>query len=191
MDGHGAEAVIKIFAELAVADGVQQIDVGGCHHADVGLLHLGGPDLDELAGLQDTQQAYLGRLGQLSHLVEEEGSAVGFFKIALPGLDGTGERALLMAEQFGIDGPFGDTAAVEGEVYVMFAGTELVDDLRNDLLAHAALTGNQHGQVRGGDLTGDFDGAVELRIVADDTETLLDLIQIHICKVKKKSIIFV
>ena len=96
-----------------------------------------------------------------------------------------------MSEQFGIDGPFGDAAAVEGQVHVMFARAVLVDDLWNHFLAHAALSRDQHGKVGRGYLTGDFQGPFELGIVADDAETLLDLIQIHICKVTKKSIIFV
>ena len=93
-----------------------------------------------------------------------------------------------MSEEFGIDGPFGDAAAVQGEIDVMLAGAVLVDDLRDDLLAHAALARDQHGQVGGGDLAGDLEGPVQFGIVADDAEALLDLIQIHICKDKKNSV---
>ena len=93
-----------------------------------------------------------------------------------------------MSEQFGIDGPFRDAAAVQGEVCFMFARAVLMDDLRNDLLARSALTRDQDGQVGRGHLAGDFEGTVELGVVSDDAEALLDLIQIHICKVRKKSI---
>ena len=187
-DRNRAEPVIEVFAELAVADGVQEVDVGGGHHAHVGLLHLGRTDLDELASLQDAEQADLGGERKLRHFVEEERTAVSFFEIALARLDGAGEGALLVTEKFGIDGTFGDAAAVQGEVGFMFSRAVLVDDLRNDLLAHAALARDQHGQVRGGNLTGDFESPVELGVVSDDAEALLDLIQIHICKVRKKSI---
>ena len=181
-DGDRAQSIIEVFPELAVADGVEEVDIGGGYHADVCLLDLGRPDLDEFAGLQDAEQADLGRKRQFGHLVEEERSAVRLFEVALAGLDGAGERAFFMAEQFGVDGPFRDAAAVDGQINVMFARAVLVDDLRDDLLAHAALACDQHGEVRRRHLAGDFKGPFQLGVAADDSEALLDLIQIHICK---------
>ena len=175
-DGHRVEAVIQILAEAVVGHGVDQVHVRGGHDADVRLEHLRRSDLDEFAALQHTQQACLGRDGQLAHLVEEDGAAVGHFEVALAVGQCAGERSLLVSEQLRIDRALGDGAAVDGDVCTVFAVAVLVDDLREVFLAHAALARDQHGEVGGSHLHGHVDGAVERRVVTDDPEALLDLL---------------
>ena len=179
-DGHRVEAVVEVFPELAGRDGLGQVDVGGGNHADIGLLHGGRTHLDEFAGLDHAQQADLRGEGQLRHFIEEERAAVGHLEIAFAGVDGAGEGPLLVTEQLGIDGPLRDGTAVHGEVRTVLARAEGVDDLRDGLLAHAALSRHQHGEVGPRHLAGHLDGAFQLRVVARNVETLLDILDIAI-----------
>ena len=79
-----------------------------------------------------------------------------------------------MSEQFGIDGAFGNSAAVDGYEFVVFASAERVDDPRKNLLAHAALAGKQHSEVGGRHANGGAEGAVEQCRLPDDAEALFD-----------------
>ena len=91
LDLEGVETIVEVFAELARLHGVEEVHVGGGNHADVGLLHLGGTDLEILTVLKHTQEHCLGLARELSDLVEEERAAVGFFEITLAGCDCAGE----------------------------------------------------------------------------------------------------
>ena len=79
-----------------------------------------------------------------------------------------------MAKKLRVDGSFRNSSAVDGNVWTVFAGTMFVDDFREILLTHTALTGDQYLQIGGGHLHRNADGTVQLGIKTDDTETLLD-----------------
>ena len=98
-DRHRAEAVVQVLAETPRSDGLLEVHIRGGNDADIGFLHLGRPDADELARLQHAQQARLGRVRQLGNFVEEDRPPVGLLEIALAGFEGPGEGALLIAEQ--------------------------------------------------------------------------------------------
>ena len=63
--------------------------------------------------LQGAQGADLRRLGQVSHLVEEEGPALGGAEQALLALRRAGEGARFVSEELGFDQGLGHGAAVE------------------------------------------------------------------------------
>ena len=98
LDLHLVQTIVEVFAETAFADGLADIDIGSCHHAYIGLAHLGGSDGDVLAILQHTQQAGLGGDGQLAYLVEEQGALVGGSEVTQRIVDGSRKRAFHMAE---------------------------------------------------------------------------------------------
>ena len=81
-----------------------------------------------------------------------------------------------MAEEFALDGALGDGSAVDGDesptLPHMFAGAVLMDDARKDVLAHAALAGDEDGEVGGGHLDGLVEGHEEFRIVSYDVVAL-------------------
>ena len=79
-----------------------------------------------------------------------------------------------MTEQFGIDSAFRDGAAVDGEVGTMFAGAILVYYLRKDILAGTAFAVDKHGEVGSRHLHRHLDSAVQVRVVADNAESLLN-----------------
>lgn len=184
VDLYGAEAVVEVFAEAPLGHGLLEVDVGGGHDADVGLLHLAGADLEELSALEHAEQARLGGEGELGHLVEEDGAAVGLLEVSLAGADGAGEGAFLVAEELRVDGPLGDGAAVDGNVFAVLAGREVVDDLGEELLSGAALAEDEDAEVDGGDAHGAVDGAQQQRRRADDAEPPLDVAQLLVARMK-------
>ena len=174
LDLDGVEPVVEVFAKLAPADGVEQVHVRGCDHADIRLLHLRRAHLDVLAVLEDAEQLRLRGEGQFADLVQEEGAAVRLLEVALAGFHRTGEGALDVAEEFGVDCPLGDRAAVHREIFPVLAAAVLVDDLRDVFLADAALARDEDRQVRWCDGHRRFQGAVQRRVVPDDVEFIFE-----------------
>ena len=81
---------------------------------------------------------------------------------------GAGEGALLVAEQLALQQVLRDGRAVEGQERRLGSGAVLVDGAGDQFLAGAALAGDQHRHVLGGDAA---DGLVDLahgRAGADD-----------------------
>ena len=81
-----------------------------------------------------------------------------------------------MAEEFAVNGAFGDGSAVYGDVAGMFAGAESVDYLREKFLARAAFACHEHRQVNRRHLDGAGDGSDELRGVAHNAKAHLGLL---------------
>ena len=117
------------------------------------------PEAADLALLEHPQELALQRRRHLRDLVEEEGSVVGELEAARARRGGAGERALLVAEELALEERLGDRRAVEGDETRGGARTQVVDRARDDLLAGAALAGDQDRGLRGGDLV---DQAVKL-----------------------------
>ena len=84
-----------------------------------------------------------------------------------------------MPEEFGVDGTLGYGAAVDGDIGVELARAIGVDDLREGLLAGAALTDDEDGEMDWGDLDGGLDGLLKLQVIADDSEARLNVRDIH------------
>lgn len=79
-----------------------------------------------------------------------------------------------MSEEFAVDGPFGDGTAVHGEIRTVFAGGVGVYDLREVLLADAALARDEDAEVGQRDLHRHLNVAIEQGTVAYNPEPLLD-----------------
>jgi hypothetical protein len=110
--------------------------------------------------LQKAQQLGLQRHRQVADLVEEQGAFAGVFDLADGLLGGAGERALLVAEQFGFQQGVGDGGAVDGDEALVGARRQFVDAARQHFLAGAGLAQQQHGGVGRGDF---FHGAADLQ----------------------------
>src|SRR5438876_3568995 len=80
-----------------------------------------------LSFLQRTQELRLRGEGKVDNLVEEKGSALGKLELPRLSLIGAGERALLIAEELGLDQGVRDRAAVDGDKRLLASGTELMD----------------------------------------------------------------
>jgi hypothetical protein len=97
-----------------------------------------------LPRLEDAQELGLEVHGQVPHLVEEEGAALGKLELAPPGALRTGEGPLLVAKQLRLEQVVGDSAAVDGDERVAAPLAFAVDGLRHQLLAAAGLADDQH-----------------------------------------------
>src|SRR4030095_15296248 len=82
--------------------------------------------------------------------VEEQRSAVSELELPLAIVDGAGERALAMAEQFRLDQFLGDRRAVHVDDLLLGARRQAMQGPRDDFLSAAVLAGDEHAAVRGG-----------------------------------------
>src|SRR5207245_9862146 len=87
-----------------------------------------------LALLQDSQKRRLDGEWQVGNLVEEQGTAVSQLEVALPASIRARERALLVAEQLGLDQRLGNRTAVERDEGVLSAIAHLMDGAGHQLL---------------------------------------------------------
>ena len=172
-DAGGGEPVVEILAELPAPDGVVQVDVRRGDDADIRPLDLVAADLAVFPVLEDTEKECLRKEGEFGDFVEEEGSAVRLFEIAGPVVRRPGIGAFDMAEEFGVDQPLGEGAAVDREKLPVPAEAELMDDFRYILLSGSRFTGNQDRQVGRSELDGGFQRQVKRGIVAYDVKFIL------------------
>ena len=152
IDGDDVEAVEEVFAEVAVAHRLAQVDVGGGDDAHVHLNLLNAAQVHEAAVLQHAQNLGLGVHAHGGDFVQEERAAVGDFEEALLGGDGRGERALDVAEERGLEQLRGHGAGVDGDEGLVFARRVGVDGLGDELLAGAAFALNQNRGAAGRNL---------------------------------------
>ena len=112
-DGEDAETIVEVLAKGLLADGLDQVAIGGGDDPDVDCDRRAAADARRIALLEDAEQLGLGLRGQLADLVEEERAPLGQLEAADPAGDGAGERALLVAEELALDEPRGESGAVD------------------------------------------------------------------------------
>src|SRR6185295_19640284 len=122
----------------------------------------------ELALLQDAQQLHLGGRRHLADLVEEQRPAIGELEAALAPIGGAGERALFVAEDLALEQRLGNRGAVDRDERKAGARAELMDGLRDQFLAGARLTRDEHRCAGRRRLLDDLVDLPHLRAVADD-----------------------
>ena len=150
-DGHHVEPVEQVLAEGAGGDLLLQVAVGRGDQAHVDADGLDAADPLELALLEHAQQLDLHLVGDLANLVEEERAARGQLEAAGLGADRAGEGAALVAEELGLHQVLGDGGAVDLDEGLVAAARVLVEGARDQLLAGAALAGDEHRGRRVGD----------------------------------------
>ncbi len=117
--------------------------------------------------LQHAQQLHLQVDRHLGDLVEEQGAAGGLANQALARAHGARVRALGMAEELGLQQVVRNRAAVDRHERALGAAAAVVDRLRDELLAGAALAGDEHVGIGVGD-------AVDHVVHAADAVALAD-----------------
>ncbi len=118
------------------------------------------PDALELALLQRAQELHLHLDRDLADLVEEERAAVGELEAPRLARHGAGERAALVAEELALDELLRDGRAVDLDERLVLAARVLVQRAGDELLARAALAGDEH---RGRRVGHALEDRVELR----------------------------
>ena len=146
------QAVQQVFPEPSLLDRHLGVAVGRGDDPDVGGELFGSSDPVEGGGLEHAQQLDLHLRDHFRDLVQEDGAAGGAFEIPRVLLDGAGEAAFLVAEQFPLDQRRGDGTAVDRDEGTGVARALLVQGTRDQLLAGAAFAHDQHRQRGGGHL---------------------------------------
>ncbi len=141
----------QVFAEQAVLDPAFEILVGGRNDADVGLDRRMPADAIEMPVGQDAQQAGLQFGRHVADFVEEQRTALGLLETPTSLRLGAGERAALVAEQFGFEQILGNRRGVDGDERPFGTRTVPMQRTRHQFLARTGFAGDQHGGVREGE----------------------------------------
>ena len=145
MDRKDVQPIVEILAEFARLDGALEVLVRRGDDPDVDADRLAAAETLDLLGLQHPQQLDLPLERQLADLVEEDRRAVRLLEPADLLSNRTGVGAALVAEQLALEQPGGDRRAIHPDHLLPPPGTELVNRLREDFLAAAGFTRQQHG----------------------------------------------
>ena len=166
-DGNDVEPIEQVFAESTGLGLGGEIAVRRDDEADVDVLGAAADGL-HLAGLDDAQDLRLHRQRQLADLVDEERALVGLLEVTEPRRMRARERALHVTEQLGLGELGGNGGGVEADERLVGALRVRVERRGEHVLADAALSGEQHGDVLGGDARDDVEHAPEGRALRDD-----------------------
>ncbi len=139
-----AEAVVKILAEAPLLHHRRQIAVGGRQNTDVDGDAMGSADRADLLFLQGAQQLGLQIKRQLANLIEKDRASLGRSQQTVLGTIGAGERAFHVAEELTLHQRGHQGTAVDGNERAIGVGAIGMNRARHQLLAHAALSQDQH-----------------------------------------------
>ena len=162
---------------------MQEVHIRGGDDTYVGLLDFRGADLDEFATLEHPEQLGLGGERKLTDFIEEKGSSVIFLEITLSGFDRSGERTFLVAEEFGVDGPLRNRAAVQREIFRIPSCAVSVDDVRNTLFTDSVFSCDKDCKVCRSDGDGHLQSPVQSGVIAYYVKLVLyflQLLSVHI-----------
>lgn len=172
MDRDGVQTIVEIFAETSLAYCLVHVDVGCGNDAHIGFHYLLTTHTYVFACFEHTQQACLCCHWQLADLIEEDSAFVCRTEIAFALADCTRERSLLMSKEFAVYSAFRYRAAVDGEVFLVFAWRIVVYQSRYYLFSHTALAHNEHTEVCRRHLLSDVESTVQRIAVAHDVVPL-------------------
>ena len=140
-----AQPVVQVLTEGVLLDEKAQVLVRCGSDADVGPDGLRPSHPLELLLLEDAQDLGLRVGAHVSDLVQEDCSLVCQLELPFPLRDGIRESSLLVAEQLAFQEGLGDCGAVHLDERLCRPGPCLMDQGGNELLARAALPGDQDG----------------------------------------------
>ena len=138
-DRHDVDAEVEVFAEAALADGILKVFVGSGNQAEIDFASDSTAEPLHGALLENAQKFAL-KIGiEGRDFVEKKRAIVrGFDHAGLGGI-GSGERALFVAEEFGLHQGFGESGAVEADEGMIRAVAALDDGLGDEFLAYSAF----------------------------------------------------
>src|SRR5450631_1128309 len=97
------KAVVEIFAESLIGDGVFHVDVGSREYADIDLGGVARAEAAEGSVLQNVQQLGLHGWAHLADFIQQQGSFVGQLEFAGLRFYCTCEGSNLVAEKFALE----------------------------------------------------------------------------------------
>ena len=164
----------QILPELPLADRRLQIVVCRRQDSHIDRQGAGGADRLHLAVLQHPEYLGLGPRAHVADLVQEDRAAVSLNEFSDLACGGPGKRPLLVPEQLALDQLLGDRRAVHLNKGLPLSLAETMDLPGHQLLAHAALSGDQNGRAGRSGPGDSFAERDHGWAVADDLELLFD-----------------
>src|SRR5207237_3872648 len=168
LDCEDVQAVIEVFPQLAVADSIRRIHVRRRDDADIDRLLLAAAEPPERPLLQHPQQLHLRRGLHLRNLVEKQRAAVRELEDAGAPIVRAGERALLVPEDLALEQRLRNRGAIDRDERKRRSLAQLVNRLRDELLAGSRFAPDQHRCVGRRRLFDDAIDASNAGAVADD-----------------------
>ena len=148
-DVDDVQAIEQILAERSLRDHVAKVLVGRGNHANVdGAAAAVGADFLQFACFEEAQQKTLHAQRHLADFVEEDGPVVRGFELSRLVAVGAGEASTNVSEQFRFEQRFRKAGAVDGRERHGGARALVMNALRDDLFAAAALARHEHLRVR-------------------------------------------
>src|SRR5262249_44951271 len=135
LDGEDVQTVQEVGSEFSVADGLVEVAVSGRNHPDADADRPAAADRLEPLAVKHAEQLHLRVEGQLAHLVQKDGAAVGELEAADSLLDRASEGAFDVSEQLALDKPWRDGAAVHLDQRPVASSAAAVHGPREQLLA--------------------------------------------------------
>ena len=150
VDVNDPQPVEEILAEFTGRDAVGQVAVGRRDDPHVGDAR-GAVRADRLdfSGLEEAEQERLHAQAHLADLVEEQRAAVRLLELAGLVAIRAGEAAFDVSEQFRFEQRLGQAGAVQGDEGPIGSRRVDVNGSRDQILADAALAGDQHLRLAG------------------------------------------
>ena len=142
------QSIVEVFAEAARDDLLLEISIGGRKNAQVDLPRRIGAEGLERPVLEDPQQLCLCQQRHLADLIEKQRAAVGRHEASVAPDRRAGEGALLVAEELRFEQTLGERGAVDGDEGFVAPAARGLERTREELLAGATFTGDQHRRVR-------------------------------------------
>jgi hypothetical protein len=149
--GEDVDPMIEILPERAFLDELIEVAMSGHDDADVDRDGAVATHTLDLPLLEHAQELGLHDHGHVADFVEEEGAVVGLLELADVAGGRAGERAFLVAEEFGLDQLARDGGAVERDERPGVARASLMKRAGDELLASAGIAENADAGFAGGD----------------------------------------
>src|SRR5690554_2072582 len=169
------DTVEQVLAEAAFLYQLRQVFVGGAEDADVYGDFLAVADRAYGFLLNGAQQLYLHGQGQVGHFVQEKSAAVGAAEQAGFVVDGAGEAAFLVAEEFAFHQFRRYGSAVDGDERAVGSRALQVDHPGNQFFTAAGFAADKHGGLAASQFAGLVAQFADLRGLAQQQAGLVVL----------------
>src|SRR5208282_4940908 len=167
-DGEDIQTIVEVAAKFASIRHLCQIPIGCSHQSHVHLVSPGAAQALEFLFLQYAEQFGLQCRWNITHLVEEERTLVSQLETANFLRDGSGERALLVAEELTFQQIQWNGSTIQSHKRPPGSRADVVDRVCDEFLAGAGFSLDQHGRTGGCDAFNSFEHCFQSRTVAYD-----------------------